>query len=404
MPLNKFSGSTYSLNSTWSSASSVHTVVNYVRRTDKKFVVNLGIILAFTIGIFCFMARIYSSNSSLQVDENQLAISEEQFKMLVDTDKEVETGNPRVLENSGDFIFTKKKNGQNCSSVYGRSRVSNLFSLTKVMQDSSCLNKDFKNLKGHGCWCSAKPLQGKPIDEVDSECRSFHLCERCVRKTYCQNSVDDFSFSYKWDGEGKFTCTDSDECSKNLCECALVFGNNLIEAQNHNFERADSFTCGAEFVDVSLADVMPRLKMAKHIDAPVRFVNLDDDMDEVQFHELKASVDFADDVNEVPIHELKASVSFADDIKLPKSKSQTKPKMTQKTREPQSQEEDHAPLEEEMEIFVEDVQIENKNLVLDTKTQTVVKKKDMCCKTDIGRWVDYNADDATCKNGILLDN
>merc|ERR1712178_99019 len=146
---------------------------------------------AFTIGIFCFMARIYSSNSSLQVDEDQLAISEEQFKMLVDIDKENQNANPNVLETRGDFIFTKKKYGQNCSSVYGRSRVSNLFSLTKVMQKSSCSNNAFKNLKGHGSWCAEKPLQGKPIDEVDAECRSFHLCERCVRKTNCESSVDD---------------------------------------------------------------------------------------------------------------------------------------------------------------------------------------------------------------------
>ena len=138
---------------------------------------------------------------------------------------------------------------------------------------------------------------------------------------------------------------------------------------------------------------MPRLKMAKHSEEPVRFINLDDDMDEVQVDELKASVNFADDAD-VQIQELKASVSFVDDIKISGSSSQPKPKI--------SKTEIDTP-EEKMDIFVEDVQFENKNLVLDTKTQTVVKKKDMCCKIDIGKWVDYNADDATCKNGILLD-
>lgn len=394
MTLNRFSGSTYSLNSTWSTSSSLHTAVSYVKRTDKKFVANLAIILAFTIGIFCFMARIYSSPpSDLTLHNNELAISEDQFKTLVELDEQV-GGLTNVLKqprDHGDYIFTKTRPSKNCSVVYGKSRLSNIFGLTKVMQESTCKDTNFFSPKGHGCWCSEKPLQGKPLDDVDNHCRSYHLCERCVRKSHCGNLPHDFSFSYKWDGESKFMCTDKDECSKNMCECAMTFGNDLIGAAALSFEKADASTCGAEFVEVSLGDIMPRLKMVQS--EHLNFVNIDEDLDESEV--LKASVVFADEKVRKLVEQTETDKPSFSIESNPHSLTQESAKRPisndglQNRNAKSSSTEHHG-------------QINNEKVMLDTQNN-VTKKKDSCCKVDIGRWVDFHSDEGKCEDGQLIE-
>lgn len=264
------------------------------------------------------------------------------------------------------------------------------------MQESTCRDTHFFSPKGHGCWCSERPLQGKPLDEVDNHCRSYHLCERCVRKSHCGNLPHDFSFSYKWDGDSKFVCTDKDECSKNMCECAMTFGNDLIGAPALNFEKADASTCGADFVQVSLDDIMPRLKMVQS--ERLNFINIDDDFDESEV--LEASVVFADEKvqklaekqgKQIPILNSKPQSISKESPQLISNESFEK-LVTEERGNARS-----LPINNHVE------RNNDQKVMLDTQNHVITKKKDSCCKIDVGRWVDFHSDEEKCENGQLIE-
>jgi len=120
--------------------------------------------------------------------------------------------------------------------------------------DSAGLGRRYKDLKNialnympdfderkywaYGCNClilgdrpMSDPGLGKPVDELDSVCKAYKDCQRCVSMKYGDTCIGEM-VRYKWKFAGKnkkdVVCTDKpNTCERSLCECDLKFSQEM---------------------------------------------------------------------------------------------------------------------------------------------------------------------------------
>jgi len=98
---------------------------------------------------------------------------------------------------------------------------------------------DIEWQKDHGCWCPEVykefAMRGKPIDELDSACKNFMQCTRCVYDTNNGCSANVFDFNYVWDVNSTdvATCQNRpNSCRQKDCLCHVEFFNELIKSSS----------------------------------------------------------------------------------------------------------------------------------------------------------------------------
>jgi len=86
----------------------------------------------------------------------------------------------------------------------------------------------------YGCNCLllgdrpiTDPSLGPPVDELDSTCKQYKDCNKCVREQFGEQCVSEFR-SYNFiSGAASIQCTDKpNTCERALCECDAKFARN----------------------------------------------------------------------------------------------------------------------------------------------------------------------------------
>ena len=66
--------------------------------------------------------------------------------------------------------------------------------------------------------------KGKPIDELDTACKAYKNCQRCVRMKHGENCIGEFTEYNYGEKNGDKICQDNaEDCARDLCECDLAF-------------------------------------------------------------------------------------------------------------------------------------------------------------------------------------
>ena len=94
-------------------------------------------------------------------------------------------------------------------------------------------NSDFEAEKfwTYGCHClmlSDRPMSqmhyGQPVDKLDTTCKAYKDCQRCVREKHDNNCIGEFvKYQYGTLGDQKYCKDKLDSCDRDLCECDLAF-------------------------------------------------------------------------------------------------------------------------------------------------------------------------------------
>lgn len=106
---------------------------------------------------------------------------------------------------------------------------------------------DFDERKywAYGCNClilgdrpMSDPGLGRPVDELDTVCKAYKDCQRCVAMKYGDQCIGEM-VKYRWKKTGadkkNVVCTDEpNTCKRSLCECDLKFGQDM-PAHRHVF-------------------------------------------------------------------------------------------------------------------------------------------------------------------------
>ena len=77
-------------------------------------------------------------------------------------------------------------------------------------------------VQNYGCWCSqpftGDAYRGKPLDEVDSLCKSYSQCMRCSKiNNFVGSVVDPYTLTFIAANDS-YTCVSGSECGLNRCE------------------------------------------------------------------------------------------------------------------------------------------------------------------------------------------
>merc|ERR1712048_197487 len=101
-----------------------------------------------------------------------------------------------VTESSTNQVVAKPANDRSDQSITLSGAFGNPF-LREVFKTNTDLINSFY---GHGCWCQttntferAKPLKGKPINELDYACRDWITCSRCNKQSLSCSGNDSYS-------------------------------------------------------------------------------------------------------------------------------------------------------------------------------------------------------------------
>ena len=86
----------------------------------------------------------------------------------------------------------------------------------------------------YGCHClmlSDRPMSqmhyGQPVDKLDTTCKAYKDCQRCVREKHSDQCIGEF-VEYQYgtinnQGDHKYCKDEPGSCDRDLCECDLAF-------------------------------------------------------------------------------------------------------------------------------------------------------------------------------------
>lgn len=101
----------------------------------------------------------------------------------------------------------------------------------------------------YGCYCFSDAQyeldagKGRPVDAIDSACKSFHQCYRCVNKDFVQDAgqenCDGTTRSYRFKGiidevtkQKEIICLNTPgTCKRAICECDKALANDLSQLE-----------------------------------------------------------------------------------------------------------------------------------------------------------------------------
>lgn len=101
----------------------------------------------------------------------------------------------------------------------------------------------------YGCYCFSDAQyeldagKGRPVDAIDSACKSFHQCYRCVNKDFVQeagqDNCDGTSRSYRFKGivdpvtqQKQIVCLNNEgTCKRSICECDKALADDLSDLE-----------------------------------------------------------------------------------------------------------------------------------------------------------------------------
>ena len=102
---------------------------------------------------------------------------------------------------------------------------------------------DFDERKywAYGCNClilgdrpMSDPGHGKPVDELDTVCKAYEDCVKCVQMEYGDQCIGEFK-KYRYGlnaNKGEVQCRDrAGTCERALCECDAQFGRQVKRLQ-----------------------------------------------------------------------------------------------------------------------------------------------------------------------------
>merc|ERR1712080_65756 len=87
----------------------------------------------------------------------------------------------------------------------------------------------------YGCNClilgdrpMSDPGKGRPVDELDSVCKVYKDCQKCVQMKFGENCIGEM-VKYKWGikSHDVFCKDKADTCERALCECDLQFAQDM---------------------------------------------------------------------------------------------------------------------------------------------------------------------------------
>lgn len=141
--------------------------------------------------------------------------------------------NPRLLKSGGDRDVDVK-------------RYDDLTAIAKKMfakAGHTGKNKfDERKYWTYGCHClmlGDRPMsdmgRGEPVDELDSRCRFYKECQRCVRDKHGDQCIGEF-VKYTWKYSKKLSQfvskNDAGTCERELFECDLQFAKDTLDNKN----------------------------------------------------------------------------------------------------------------------------------------------------------------------------
>lgn len=94
---------------------------------------------------------------------------------------------------------------------------------------------DERKYWAYGCNClilgdrpMSDPGFGKPVDSLDSICKQYKDCQKCVKQKFGEDCIGEF-VKYRWTKKnGGIQCKDAaGTCKRNLCECDLDFAKKM---------------------------------------------------------------------------------------------------------------------------------------------------------------------------------
>ena len=114
------------------------------------------------------------------------------------------------------------------------------FQLTDMMENYNS-NFDERKYWAYGCNClilgdrpMSDPGHGKPVDELDTVCKAYKDCVKCVQMEYGDQCIGEFK-KYRYGlnaNKGEVQCRDrAGTCERALCECDAQFGRQVKRLQ-----------------------------------------------------------------------------------------------------------------------------------------------------------------------------
>ena len=121
---------------------------------------------------------------------------------------------------------------------------------------------DFRKYSAYGCHCNLfgpRPLidypgLGRPVDALDTKCKAYKSCQKCVREKHGDTCIGEFTnYTWRWSSKsGEFEClNEAGSCERELFECDAKFIHDLFnerEVYNVEYHRFWS-TTGFDFED-----------------------------------------------------------------------------------------------------------------------------------------------------------
>jgi len=137
-------------------------------------------------------------------------------------------------------VALAQNNSNDSSSGISSRRYDDLHKIAKFYMP------DFDERKywAYGCNClilgdrpMSDPGHGRPVDELDTVCKAYKDCVKCVQMEYGDQCIGEFK-KYRYGmnaSRGEVTCRDKPgTCERALCECDAQFGRQM-PAHRHVF-------------------------------------------------------------------------------------------------------------------------------------------------------------------------
>jgi len=145
-------------------------------------------------------------------------------------------------------------------SLFGTKRYTQLKDMFVALYSED----EFYDFYGYGCYClslgdrpmSANSFQRQPVDEKDSHCYQYALCNKCAKidnDHTCISEMTNYGFNVD-ENSKEITCKNKSGCKRSICECdkAFVLGaaeamkkhkpENSIWNEPHRFDYNDKCT------------------------------------------------------------------------------------------------------------------------------------------------------------------
>lgn len=134
----------------------------------------------------------------------------------------------------GNGVLASRKNKQNIERTSERTerRYAQLIEMMKNYNELF----DERTYWTYGCNClilgdrpMSDPGYGRPVDDLDAECKAYKDCLKCARRAHGDTCIGEF-VQYKFNiKRGQVQCrSDADSCERSLCECDKKFAENHV--------------------------------------------------------------------------------------------------------------------------------------------------------------------------------